>query len=210
MTPRETRRRRAWERELLSALQARVRGSHWRKKSNFVFREERSTFVCATVDVSVKDDAMAWRVETKPMTIDPILWAVLGMSENERAPLSLRADGAFTCSGLPVDGSKVSTSSLDPDVAAERFIAWADERVTHEMGRAQGSFSDQVKASDSYRRNGAHAAALVCSLVDEGELQEALDLARTFASGERRASLVHTADGLTFFERAVVWLSARA
>ena len=73
------------------------KGSHIWKASNTMFfyaitdlwyNEKKNSF-CSSVTVYVK-----------PLWTDELLWRVLDMEENLKAPLSLRCDGAFTFFGL--------------------------------------------------------------------------------------------------------------
>jgi hypothetical protein len=54
------------------------------------------------VSVSLLDGRVHVMQRIKPMVLDPILWDIPGLAENAGQPLSFRANGAFTCPGLPI------------------------------------------------------------------------------------------------------------
>ena len=56
-------------------------------------------FVNETVDGGCK---CSMDVEAKPLWIDDLLWDCLRMEGNKKEPLSLRATGAFTVSGVEI------------------------------------------------------------------------------------------------------------
>lgn len=75
----------------LSLRQA-VKGTKWRQARGVVFRQIDSWFVVGhdrPVSANL-DDGRTIEIMAKPMTLDPMLWRTMGLSENESQPLGFR------------------------------------------------------------------------------------------------------------------------
>ena len=141
------------------------------------------------------------------MAIDPILWEVLDMAENGKAPLSFRAWGAFTCSSLPIANAEVEAGGSSPaDVArAVLHFCESNEHRFRELV-SQTPFSDLVAKHPNQVERGAYAVTLVVSLIQERKLEEAWRLARAYASGEQFSSSELSSRGESFHQLALNYL----
>ncbi len=202
--------RRAYEKEVLASLRTRRRGTRWRLRQDTLFGSDAGTFFESSVSIFLQDDVARWTLSAKPMDVDPVFWKIMGMEENQSAPLSLRASGAFVASSVPVTEVVVEAPTGYAVDLASRFLAWTDSEVAAYRDAAESrQFSEFVKSHENQRERGAYAATLVCSLVSEGRTEEALAVSECYRSGARSTTCEQVSEGMTFFEHAVAWLERR-
>ena len=205
-----TKQRRAYEKQAIRAVGVLVKGTGWKKKKNSIFCAREGYLFAASLEVWLNELKVVWRLEVKPMDVDPVFWSIMNMEENLEEPLSLRVWGAFVCSAIPVAESEASSSALSGDEMARDFLTWAENAAGGFLQEnRQRPFSDIVKNQINYRERGAYAATLICSLITESCLEEALKVAVDFSSGKRQSVVVHSSEGRSFFERASAWLRDR-
>ena len=76
-----------------------------KKKDYMLYATRKDMFFDCIIFVSVNDNnecICSTRETMKPFWIDDLLWELLDMKENAKAPVSLRAVGAFTISGVDI------------------------------------------------------------------------------------------------------------
>ena len=76
-----------------------------KKKDFMLYNKNGDLFFDCQIFVSVNDanECICSTSERfKPMWLDELFWELLGMEENEKEPVSLRAIGAYTVGGAPI------------------------------------------------------------------------------------------------------------
>ncbi|MBR3425664.1 MAG: hypothetical protein IKG79_06485 [Neisseriaceae bacterium] len=74
-----------------------------KKIDYMLYAVKNDLFFDCLIDVSVNKNnecICSTRESLKPIWIDDLFWQLLGMHDNMKAPISLRANGAFTVSGV--------------------------------------------------------------------------------------------------------------
>lgn len=201
-------RRRVFEKELLAALGSAVKGTGWKKSGQILFRESDGFFHEIRISVFLNDEKIRVTQQVKPMALDLILWDILGISENAGEPLSFRATGAFTCSGLPIyeellDGPDVTVSNA---VIALRTIADNNKKLFQKVLFGT-NFSTLLAQHPNHRERGVYAVTLVTSLINDGHLDAAANLASAYESGELKSCQDFSCQGVSFHRLALDWLA---
>ena len=201
--------RRVFEKELLATLGSAIKGTGWKKSGGILFRELNGFFCEIRISVSLNDEKICVTQEVKPMALDLILWDILGISENRSEPLSFRSNGAFTCSGLPIYEEFLGKPNIGVSDAmiALRTIADSNEKLVQEVF-SDTNFSTLLAQHPNQRERGAYAVTLVCSLIDDGHLDAAADLASAYESGELESCMHMSCKGVSFHCLAVDWLAS--
>lgn len=86
-------------------LKEKVKAYKMKKKDYMIWYSINDLFIECMIDVrETVDDrcCCSIQVKIKPLWIDDLLWDCLGMENNKAEPMSLRAIGAFTVSGVEV------------------------------------------------------------------------------------------------------------
>ena len=142
------------------------------------------------------------------MAIDPILWDIFQLPDNEKEPLSFRAWGAFTCPGLLVGEQDLEVEGNEPQQVAAHFLEFVETQSQATLERLESSpFSELVRQHPNQLAHGAYAISLVCALIAEGLPAEAARVAASIINREARASLDFNCGGKSFFDFAVAWLA---
>ena len=197
------------EKAALRHLKELLRGTGWRIYQTAIFRPLGDKFVVAFLETARNVDRVSFRLEAKPMAVDPLFWAIMDLETNAREPLSLRAWGAFVCDSVTIAESELIAPLPPPDDVAAHFLRWAvDASAAFIEHQGTVPFSQVVEANEHYQARGAYAATLICSLILEGRTSEAAALAQAIASGRRRVVHTQTSEGRTFYERAAEWIVA--
>jgi hypothetical protein len=203
-------RRRVFEKELIAALGPAIKGTGWKKSGSTLFRQSGDFFQEIRISVSLYDGTTAVTHCIKPMALDPIVWDILGMSENVGEPLSFRARGAFTCAGLPIHEQLLDQTALTPCDAAVALSAIASCSESRFEKVLNGSdFSSLLAQHRNQRERGAYAVSLVASLINDGDFEAAAHLAREFESGELQSCCNMSVKGVSYHRLALDWLAAR-
>jgi hypothetical protein len=201
--------RRLFGKELLLALSPLVKGSGWQKSREFVVRRQDNVFLAGKVTVYLNVNRVVASLDAKPMSLDPILWEVLDLPENERLPLSFRATGAFTCQCLTLAATDLDCEDRSPSNVAVAFMEFIEAASPQAIDRLRNeSFTEQLRQHPNQVQRGAYAVTLVVSLINDGQYQEAAQVARAYASGQLQ-SFQLTSLGKSFHEHALAWLAAR-
>ena len=201
--------RTAFERQVLAALGTLLRGSPWKKSKCAIFGKFGDYYQDVMISVHRNSERTTATLRSKPMAVDPILWDILGMPENQSEPLSFRTWSAFTCSGLPLVESELEVRGQTPeDVAANAFEFVVSNRTLLEERLKLASYSDLLGSHPNQIARGAYAVTLVASLIHETNEQEARRLASGYASGSLMSCTEFSSAGLSFHEHALRWLDA--
>jgi len=84
--------------ELTAMIKDTVRANNLKAKQNSIFFK-KDDFLCV-YDYYIGAESYIFKLRVKKYAYDDILWDILGMSENSKQPLSLRAVGAFAIYGI--------------------------------------------------------------------------------------------------------------
>lgn len=116
----------AFQKEMTHQLRVAVKGTGWKHAKGVVFRQSDEWFIAGHWRNVGADPAAGLRVEimAKPMAIDPMLWDVMELQENNKQPLSFRYWGAFIC-GTPVLKHEI-IHEIDPAVATPLMLETLD------------------------------------------------------------------------------------
>ena len=123
-----------------------------KKKDYMLFSKKGELFFDCLIFLSVNDAdecICSTRETLKPMWLDDLLWELLDMKDNINAPISLRAEGAFSISGallydnktILVDWSKEELQSI-----VEKYIIHFCDSIT---SADYSAFEDKLK--DGYQ-----------------------------------------------------------
>ena len=157
---------------------------------------------------------LRFQLQAKPMSLDPILWQILLMPENEKEPLSFRHWAAFQCQAPVVAKQHLPIEAISPEGAAELLLAWLSEQalVWREISRAK-SYLSIFEHLDEQDQGLTPSLTKVISLIDAGETTAALHLAAGYASGKEKARglsyVVHSPERNSAYEMVVKWLRSQ-
>lgn len=205
------RQRKAFEKDLLTALGPTLEGTSWKKSGSILFNASQGIFQEIDISVLFNDEKIRVAQRIKPMTLDPILWDILGLSENASKTLSFRSSGAFTCPGLPIyeDLLDASSGRVTDAVLALSTLARDNERLFVGV-LAATAFSTLVAQHPNQRERGAYAVTLVTSLINDGEREAAARLASAYESGELSSCMNLSSNGISFHRLALDWIESGA
>lgn len=196
-----------FEADQLKALKNEIKGSGWRIKQNIAFIELDGLLIQANIGVNKLKQQTRVTLAIKPMSLDPTYWNIVGLEDNNSAPLSFRAWGVFVCSSLPVNERVLEDQAGCPATLAEQIFAYMAESLENrERLFSFRSFSSIVSVHPQYIKNGAHAISLVVSLIDEQKFAQANTLANKYVTKELTSCNNHNHLGKDFHELAMQWL----
>lgn len=159
------------------------RGSSWRTRDVLLFQEAEGFFLQGSFTPYAFEQKTSVNASIKPMGVDPVLWRLAGMPENEDAPLSFRANGVFTCRGLPVREEVFDDTDRSPAESAEAIVSFMDSAAEKALDLTKSSrFSDLLDRFMADRPRHRLIATYVTSLILEGRLEDAMAVARRHQS----------------------------
>ena len=194
----------AYRRSLGKAVRAACKGSGWRSVDGSLFREHDGWFVSVRPSVHIFERATTASISAKPMSIDPIFWDIVGLPENNNAPLSFRLNGAWACHPPPVDEAAIEEHE-DACVVAARIIKWANNRMAH-LGEELSVEGFLQRCRTSGATQDSFLACVVATLISMSRQQEALD-AVSSAKTRRGHGGFGTPEG-DFTDMATRWIGA--
>lgn len=105
------------------------------------------------------------------MTLDPLLWKIIGAKDNETEPLSFRKWGAFTCEAPTL--AELIVDCGDPEQMASDFVQFAmSERPSILQELSSKPFSDVLaEKADPF---GMLSTTKVVSLLEERKYEDAI------------------------------------
>lgn len=101
-----------------------------KKRDERLFTKKSDLFFECLISISVNqnNECICYTDERfKPMWLDELLWELLDMGENKKAPLSLRAVGAFTVYGAPLYEKRTILSAW----TEEELRSVVEEYINH-------------------------------------------------------------------------------
>ena len=193
----------AYRRALEKAVRAASKGSGWRSVEGCLFREQAGWFVSVCPSVYIYEKSTKASVSAKPMTIDAIFWDIVGLPENNDAPLSFRFNGAWTCRPPHIDEVSIEEHE-DVEVVAGRLLEVANEHLANVVGRwSVEEFLHLCRTSGA--TDDSYLPCVVSTLVVLGREQEALDICRS--AKERGMNGGFHAPAGSFTDMATDWIS---
>ncbi len=195
--------RHAYRRALEKSVRIASKGSGWRSIEGCLFREQAGWFVSVCPSVYIFEESTKASVSAKPMTIDPIFWDIMGLPENNDAPLSFRLNGAWTCQ--PPHFAEVSIEEHeDVEVIAARLLESAEEHLAHVIGRwSIEEFLQLCRTSGA--TEDSYLPCVVTTLFALGREHEALDACKS-ARGRGDSGGFLAPKG-SFTDTATEWIS---
>ena len=143
------------------------------------------------------------------MSLDKVYWKVTDLNNNNDEPLSFRTWGAFTCSGLPVAKKEFSDEGLSADELAALVVDWANAQRKATLSTiAKRRFSELIGQHPNQVERGAYAISYVASLIEEGDLESARNVAASYTNGSAQSVHSHTHLGKDFHEIAMHWIDS--
>lgn len=202
--------RRLFGNKCLVALAALTKGSNWKKSREFVVRQQDGLFLAGKLTVYLNADRLVASLDSKPMSLDPILWDILNLPENNRMPLSFRAMGAFTCQSLTQAEADLEYEGLSPESVALAFMEFIESACSQARERLRRqSFTEQLQSHPNQINRGAYAITLVASQINDGQYKQAAESAHAYASGRSTSCSQMVSLDRSFHEHALAWLAAK-
>ena len=141
-------------------------------KDYSLFAVKGDLFFDTVIYVSVNDNdecICSTRERVKPMWMDEMLWDLLEMPENKKAPVSLRAVGAFAVSGVET----YSRATILNEWSIEELRTILEEYILHfKVSIEKVTMCDFIKDLDQPYHGDVRKALYY---IHEGRYQEALD-----------------------------------
>lgn len=200
------------DRELQRLAKAAAKTQGWKSISTTPYWTAGPLFFSLRLGAGAKEGSFYACLAFKWLELDRLLWQVLGMSGNERAPFSLHANGAFVLSGWDIDTIAVRDLAWEPGMLEQQIqhafaqaAAWAQEvalqvdsldAYTAYLSREHEAF---MQRHPQAKRTIWKELLLVHML--RGEKQAAADIARArIAEGDAGG---FQSNGKSFFEHAL-------
>jgi hypothetical protein len=204
--------RRNLQRALPKAVKEVAKKSGWRTSQGVLFREAEGWFF--------EIHAVPWIVETKtpaslnskPMSLDPLFWKIVGLDENINQPLSFRAFGAFACRTPPLREADMPESDGEPEQIARALLEWANDQLNElRGGQSVDGFVDFIRFHPNQIERRSHLPALVTALLLQGRDEEALAIcyeARNMSPfGGGFLFMQQAGETKSFLDLAIEWIT---
>ncbi|WP_218313303.1 hypothetical protein [Alteromonas antoniana] len=191
--------RRELSKSTLKEVSNQLKSYKWKKYQYMLWKQTNDLFW--TVNIRTHLNALKTTIDlgVKPLEIDNILWNIMDIKENHEMPTSFRSVGAFTCTEYPLDSITYDNDVENDDLVGE-IVHW----ITNRYLEVKSPFSALYRNHPNYMERGSYAIPLVCSLISEEQLDEAVQVANSFESGAKSSALAMTnLDGNSFFFHAL-------
>ena len=189
-------------REFEQCLKELAKSSGWKFANGTLFRIEGDWFVDVVPRLLWQRGVVA-RLRAKPLSVDPVFWRIVGLEENERLPLSFRANGAWVLRA-PSREAHIDAEERDPAKLAAATVVRAADYAAEVRSSPTESLIGEIEGLGDRSK---HFAALeVCLRIALGDLEGALRLCITAEDG---SSGGYQTGDKGFFEQARDWISIR-
>lgn len=214
-----TKMRKEFQKARHDALSEKRKGTRWRKKSAWLFCEEEGVFIDTFFIGHGHREKTSVLVKAKPMAIDPLFWSMTGMPENEQSPLSLRANGAFVCTGVQIFEKIIDDEGRDPFESAAAILALAEEGADAALRSMKDQPFSRVLEADATARDvivgESNAPTYVTALILDRRYSDARQFLSMIASGKLRPRSSFgfaRPDGTSadFFDLAAAYIDSQA
>jgi len=185
-----------------AALKAEVKAAGWRYAGGHVFRQYGDWFVSLLPSL-LWERGLVTTCCAKPMAVDPIFWSIVGLPENNKLPLSFRANGAWVVQS-PSSQDYVALDERAPERLAWKFAKWATDGLATCVPGSVEALLDELQALGP--RRGHFIALEICLHLSRNEYAIAEDICRTVA-GEESGGF--TTGSESFVDQARAWIAER-
>lgn len=201
-------------RDFDAALKGQSRGAGWRFAGGEVFRQTGDWFIGILPSLLWERGALV-RMMVKPMTLDPLFWDIVGLSENEALPLSFRATGAWVLRPPSIEGHAGPNTTQVQQLATE-VLDWCNQR-TAEVLHSISIASMLAALPEEEHLRGQNLALAICLRIMMDDLEGAARLCRINAPAthplirEAGGFTTHNSDGsiCTFLDQARDWIALK-
>ncbi len=199
------------DRELRDLSKSRAKARGWKSVANVVYWTSGPIFFSFVPSAGVKTGSFHCSVRFKWLDLDRVLWRVLDMEANEKAPFSLHANGAFVLTGQGIFSCAEQDHDWLPGVLADRLDRAMDTASIRagEIAGAVTSLETYLalleEEHESFMRRHPKAIIniwkerLLASLL-VGDTAQAADIARSRIAAHDHGGF--TSGGKSFFELA--------
>lgn len=171
--------RKVWDQSVFDA--ARTRG--WKRVGGGFLYQVRGGYIFElNAPIPAVDFHPRGTVRSKPLSLDPVFWAITGMDELNAKPVSFRINGAFTVPGLTIASFEYGIEDTAATVVGrldEQFASLAPTLETPE------DFEGVIEIH-APPTNGADLATHVTWLIAMRRETAAIDLIDVFVAGGRQ------------------------
>jgi hypothetical protein len=197
-----------FDRALMAELRPLLKGTPWKKARNALVTQTGDYFqeVLVCVNFAEHKTTLEWSV--KPMAIDTILWAIDDCPECRRQPLSFRSSGLNTCKGLRIFDAEVESRGDTPATVARAVVELCQsKREAFRELITNTPFSTLIAGYRARETTPWLGPELAVSLISEGQLERARDVALEYAMRQRKGGGIF-AKGRSQHDQIVDWLDS--
>jgi hypothetical protein len=205
----EAKQRQALNKAFGLAIKKQLKASPWRMSQGVLFRDLDGWFISAPTAVWVLRRKSTIALMSKPMSLDPIFWEIVGAESNAKMPLSFRYSGSWTCTTPPLVEHELDEGSADPATMAAEAIAWLNDQMDQFKSWSTEHFLDLLR---QHPKTGSYLATVVTTMFLLGDDVSAERLCReAIARGDRGGFSVGRKGGSdqSFPELALNWLDRK-
>lgn len=150
------------------ALKGLIKKYGYKKRSNILYKKCDDYFIIISISATgVNNDLINVRGGVKPYFMDDVFWEVFQMPENLKAPIGLRANGAFTVKELQVyNQSKEIANYSEVEGYTEELLKECNVEVRKIISKAGSDFKRFIEYSKSVDKQGMYKPALAEMLFD--------------------------------------------
>ena len=177
---------------LLKQIKTRASEFGYKVSSYAMFSKIGENFV--SIDHGILNSTIFdYSITIKKYSYDDIFWDIMNMADNKKAPVSLRAIGAFAAPSITIFADKIPLSD-DIDLIVQTFFDTVVIHVNDFLEKNQ--VNDFVFATEGLY----HGSILQClAYIDRKEIASAIEVAkREIASGDKDGGFEN--EGKGFFE----------
>jgi hypothetical protein len=188
----------------------------WKSIGGQVYWLSDYLFFSLLVSTVARDKSMYYRLNFKWFSLDDRLWEILGMPENKKAPVSLRANGAFT-----IYGQEILSGIISECEWSESWIVASIKEIFSSAGSTASQISNKIVDIDKYLEflEKAHAELMIRSpmaalnvwkeallvALEKGDVAAAARIAEARIAAKDSGSF--SSHGKTFYECALCYLA---
>lgn len=171
------------------ALRKAAKKYEYKTRGGILYKQVGDYFVSTLViGAGIDYGKIVVRSNIKPYFFDDIFWEIFQMSENSEASPGLRANGAFSVSGLPIFEQNRRVDSLD-DVEAfvEDMLKACDVKIRQVLSEVDSDYRRFIAYAKDVEPLGLYDAVLSEMLlnIEEGDCQAASRLATSEIENNR-------------------------
>jgi hypothetical protein len=181
------------------ALKAEAKAADWRCADGEIFRQHGDWFV-NVMPYLLWGRGATTRLFAKPMAIDPLFWRIVGLPDNERLPLSFRANGAWVLRP-PFVEAHISLAQTDPARLAADVVAWSTMQLTEIESFSVDTLLSDLERLGARRQN--FAALEICLHLLRDDYERAFTVCRDSSPSDSGGFISGTQ---TFLDQARDWI----